>query len=48
VTNEAPKNLVPVTLELGGKRPAITTRGAVNDENAENTLGTKMLKKGQM
>lgn len=48
VMGEAAKNLVPVTLELGGKCPAIITKGAVNDENVENILGTKMLKNGQM
>jgi coniferyl-aldehyde dehydrogenase len=48
VMGEAAKNLVPVTLELGGKCPAILTKGSVNDENVENILGTKMLKNGQM
>jgi coniferyl-aldehyde dehydrogenase len=48
VMGEAAKNLVPVTLELGGKCPAIMTKGSVNDENVENILGTKMLKNGQM
>jgi coniferyl-aldehyde dehydrogenase len=48
VMGEAAKNLVPVTLELGGKCPAIMTKGSVNDENIENILGTKMLKNGQM
>lgn len=48
VMGEAAKNLVPVTLELGGKCPAILTKGSVNDENVENIMGTKMLKNGQM
>lgn len=48
VMGEAAKNLVPVTLELGGKCPAIITKGAVTDENVENILGTKMLKNRQM
>jgi coniferyl-aldehyde dehydrogenase len=48
VMGEAAKNLVPVTLELGGKCPAIMTAGSVNSENVENILGTKMLKNGQM
>jgi len=48
VMGEAAKNLVPVTLELGGKCPAIMTSGSVNNENIENILGTKMLKNGQM
>ncbi|KAF2436268.1 aldehyde dehydrogenase [Tothia fuscella] len=48
VMGEAAKNLVPVTLELGGKCPAIMTEGSVNEENIQNILGTKMLKNGQM
>jgi coniferyl-aldehyde dehydrogenase len=48
VMGEAAKNLVPVTLELGGKCPAILTKGSVTDENVENILGTKMMKNGQM
>ena len=48
VMGEAAKNLVPVTLELGGKCPAIMTKGSVSDENVEVILGTKMLKNGQM
>jgi coniferyl-aldehyde dehydrogenase len=48
VMGEAAKNLVPVTLELGGKCPVIMTAGSVNTENVENILGTKMLKNGQM
>ena len=48
VMGEAAKNLVPVTLELGGKCPAIMTEGNVTQENVENILGTKLLKNGQM
>jgi coniferyl-aldehyde dehydrogenase len=48
VMGEAAKNLVPVTLELGGKCPAIMTAGSVNSVNVESILGTKMLKNGQM
>lgn len=48
VMGEAAKNLTPVTLELGGKCPAIMTAGSVNTENVETVLGTKMLKNGQM
>ena len=48
VMGEAAKNLVPVTLELGGKCPAIMTKGSVNTDNIENILSTKMLKNGQM
>ena len=48
VMGEAAKNLVPVTLELGGKCPAILTEGSVTEENVRNILGTKLLKNGQM
>lgn len=48
VMTEAAKNLVPVTLELGGKCPAIMTPGSVNAQNVESILGTKMIKNGQM
>ena len=48
VMAEAAKNLVPVTLELGGKCPAIMTKGSVNKDNIEHILGVKMLKNGQM
>ena len=48
VMGEAAKNLVPVTLELGGKCPAILQKGAVTDENMEMIMGTKLLKNGQM
>jgi coniferyl-aldehyde dehydrogenase len=48
VMGEAAKNLVPVTLELGGKCPAIMLADSVNTENVETILGAKMLKNGQM
>ena len=48
VMGEAAKNLVPVTLELGGKCPAIMQKGSVNDENVETIVRTKMIKNGQM
>jgi len=44
----AAQNLVPVTLELGGKCPAIVTSDAMNAQTVENVLGTKMIKNGQM
>jgi coniferyl-aldehyde dehydrogenase len=44
----AAQNLVPVTLELGGKCPAIVTDDAVDAATVENVLGTKMIKNGQM
>ena len=48
VMGEAAKNLVPVTLELGGKCPAIMQKGSVNEENVETIVGIKMVKNGQM
>lgn len=48
VMGEAAKNLVPVTLELGGKCPAILLKGSVDEENVETIVGTKLLKNGQM
>ena len=44
----AAENLVPVTLELGGKCPAILTSGSVNAENVRSLIGTKLVKNGQM
>lgn len=45
---EAAKNLVPVTLELGGKSPVIVTPGSCTAKTLEAIIGTKMLKNGQM
>ena len=44
----AAQNLTPVTLELGGKCPAILTPGAVTAANVESVIGTKIIKNGQM
>ncbi len=44
----AAQNLTPVTLELGGKCPAVLAPGAVTRRNVESVLGTKMIKGGQM
>lgn len=44
----AAKNLTPVTLELGGKCPAIFTPGAVTAANVDSVIGTKTIKNGQM
>lgn len=44
----AAKNLVPVTLELGGKCPTIMTPGSVNERNVESIVRVKALKNGQM
>ena len=44
----AARNLTPVTLELGGKCPAIMTPGSVTARNVESVIGTKLVKNGQM
>jgi coniferyl-aldehyde dehydrogenase len=44
----AAEQLVPVTLELGGKCPAILTEDAIDAESVKQVLGTKALKNGQM
>ena len=44
----AAQNLTPVTLELGGKCPAVMTLGSVDPANVESVLGTKIIKNGQM
>lgn len=44
----AARNLTPVTLELGGKCPAILTPGSVTLANVESIIGTKTVKNGQM
>ena len=44
----AAQNLTPVTLELGGKCPALLTPGAVTAANVESVIGTKIIKNGQM
>ncbi len=48
VMQAAARNLTPVTLELGGKCPAILTPGSVNQENVKSVIGTKIVKNGQM
>ncbi len=48
IMTAAAKNLTPVTLELGGKCPAILTPGSVNAENVKSIIGTKIVKNGQM
>ncbi len=48
VMAEAARNLTPVTLELGGKCPALLTPGAVTPTNVGSVIGTKMVKGGQM
>jgi len=44
----AARNLTPVTLELGGKCPAVLTPGSVTATSVENIIGTKTIKNGQM
>jgi coniferyl-aldehyde dehydrogenase len=44
----AAEQLVPVTLELGGKCPAIITQDAITPETVKQVLGTKGVKNGQM
>jgi coniferyl-aldehyde dehydrogenase len=48
VMQAAAANLTPVTLELGGKCPAIMTPGSVDARNIESVIGTKIIKNGQM
>ena len=48
IMRAAAENLTPVTLELGGKCPAILTEGAVDQTSVANILGTKLIKNGQM
>ena len=44
----AAQNLTPVTLELGGKCPAVLLQGSVTPDSIGNILGVKMIKNGQM
>lgn len=48
VMRAAAENLTPVTLELGGKCPAILTPGSVDEAAVANIIGTKLIKNGQM
>jgi coniferyl-aldehyde dehydrogenase len=48
VAQSAAANLVPVTLELGGKCPAIFTADSVNAAHVARLLGVKLVKNGQM
>jgi coniferyl-aldehyde dehydrogenase len=48
VAKAAAENLVPVTLELGGKCPAIMAPGSVDASNVRSVIGTKLIKNGQM
>ena len=44
----AADNLVPVTLELGGKCPAILAEDSVDADSVRSVIGTKLIKNGQM
>ncbi len=48
IAKAAAEQLVPVTLELGGKCPAILTEDSIDAESVKQVLGTKALKNGQM
>ena len=48
IAKAAAEQLVPVTLELGGKCPAILTEDSVDAESVRQLLATKALKNGQM
>jgi coniferyl-aldehyde dehydrogenase len=48
IAKAAAEQLVPVTLELGGKCPAILTEDSVDAESVKQVLATKSIKNGQM
>jgi len=48
IAKAAAENLVPVTLELGGKCPAILTTDSVDAESVRSIVGAKLIKNGQM
>ena len=48
IAKAAAERLVPVTLELGGKCPAILTEDSVGEESVRQVLATKSIKNGQM
>src|SRR3954451_10124651 len=48
IAKAAAEQLVPVTLELGGKCPAIVADDSVDSETIKQVLGTKAIKSGQM
>ena len=48
IAKAAAEHLVPVTLELGGKCPAILADDSIDAESVKQVLGTKALKNGQM
>ena len=48
IAKAAADQLVPVTLELGGKCPAILTEDSIDAESVKQVLATKAIKNGQM
>jgi coniferyl-aldehyde dehydrogenase len=48
IAKAAAEQLVPVTLELGGKCPAILTEDSIDAESVRQVLATKAIKNGQM
>ncbi len=48
IAKAAAENLVPVTLELGGKCPVILAADSVDAESVRSIVGTKLIKNGQM
>jgi coniferyl-aldehyde dehydrogenase len=48
IAKAAAEQLVPVTLELGGKCPAILTDDRIDADALKQILGTKAIKNGQM
>src|SRR3954447_8432839 len=44
----AAENLVPVTLEMGGKCPVVVNEDSVDSESVKQILGVKQIKSGQM
>jgi coniferyl-aldehyde dehydrogenase len=48
IAKAAAENLVPVTLELGGKSPVFVLDDGVDAEAVGQIIGTKMIKNGQM
>ncbi len=48
IARAAAENLVPVTLELGGKCPAVLASDSVDADSVRNVIGTKLIKNGQM
>ena len=48
VMKKAANNLVPVTLELGGKSPVIVDKDSINEVTISEIAGVKSVKRGQM